>query len=366
MSRPESGDPEAYMNLGFALTRHCNLRCAHCIRDDVTDVQSLDPELLASILDQSLDLFGRVVVSFTGGEPLIHPAFDRVVEEVADRALPYRLVTNGWFVERKLPALDAHPPERVHLSLSGASQEVHDAERGRGSWERLLQALALLTCREIPVILSMVVDRRTRDHLREAAELAEKLGVPALQYILPQPVPESAARDSDLPPDDWLPVRREIEALDREPIRSASLGLAYGAPFEGEEEACRTFRLERLYVDARGRLTSCCQLSQYGGNEAEVVADLRRQSLSTAYARYVERLREQWEATSVEGDPGSDFYRFPCLRCARAHRKLTWLKQFPKSPWNGAAEMDGVDELTSTPPGEIHSHPLRVAGVRAS
>src|SRR5207237_1840907 len=58
------------MLLGFALTEHCNLRCPHCIRDDVTTVRSLDAALVESVLDQALDLYGSVTASFTGGEPL--------------------------------------------------------------------------------------------------------------------------------------------------------------------------------------------------------------------------------------------------------------------------------------------------------
>lgn len=333
------------MNIGFALTRHCNLRCAHCIRDDVTDVRSLDPDLLASILDQAMDLFPRLEVSFTGGEPLIHPSLFRVVREVGRRDLPYRLVTNGWHVTRTLPVLESYRPERVHLSLSGATRAVHDAERGRGSWNRLLEALAALTSREIPVVLSLVVDRRTRQQLRQAADLAEELGVPSLQYILPTPVPESVARDSDLAPHEWLPVRREVAALDGEEARDVDLHMSYGGPFEGEEEACRTFRLDRLYIDAEGRVASCCQLSEYGRNEAEVVADLNRVSLAVAYQRYADRLREQWMATRPPAESDDLFTQFPCLRCARANGKLTWLKEFPRSPWSGAAEMEGIGEL---------------------
>lgn len=345
------------MNLGFALTRHCNLRCPHCIRDDVTDVQSLNPDLLASVLDQALDLFDELEVSFTGGEPLIHPDFGRVVEEVGIRDIPYRFVTNGWHLKRKVPALRAYPPERVHLSLSGATRETHDRERGRGSWVRLLQALAILTSREIPVVLSMVVDRRTRGQLPQAAELAESLGVRSMQYILPQPVPASAARDSDLPPGEWLPVRREIEALDEASSATVPLTLAYGAPFEEEEKACRTFRLERLYIDARGRVCSCCQLSQYGENDAEVVADLEEVSLAAAYDRYVERLQEQWTATRPAPDSDGSLSRFPCLRCAGAYGMLDWLRRYPESPWSGAAELGGGKRSVAEPTDDTRALP---------
>jgi hypothetical protein len=39
---------------------------------------------------------------------------------------------------------------------------VHDTERGRGSFRRVLLAVALLTSRRIPTSLAFVVDRRDR------------------------------------------------------------------------------------------------------------------------------------------------------------------------------------------------------------
>src|SRR6266516_5892165 len=78
------------MLLGFALTEHCNLRCPHCIRDDVTTVRSLDAALVESVLDQAIALYGSVTASFTGGEPLLHPDIARIVAACAARRVPAR------------------------------------------------------------------------------------------------------------------------------------------------------------------------------------------------------------------------------------------------------------------------------------
>src|SRR2546426_1712797 len=325
------------MLLGFALTEHCNLRCPHCIRDDVTTVRSLDAGLIESVLDQAIALYGAVVVSLTGGEPLLHPEFDRLVELFADRRVPYRFVSNGWHVRRLMPQFDRCPPQAVRLSLSGATQQVHDAERGRGSFRRVLLAVALMTSRRIPAALSIVIDRRDRHQVREAADLAEDLGCHRLHVILPQPVPGSAARDSDLPPEEWLPVRHEVEAIGVEPGRRTVVALDYGAPFDGPETPCETFALKRIYVDTRGRVCTCCQLSQYGANEAEVVADLNRESLADAHRKYVVRLRELRRAPRPPAGGGAVFDSLPCIPCARASGKLAWLKNYPASPWHAAA-----------------------------
>lgn len=322
------------MLLGFAVTEHCNLRCPHCIRDDVTTVRSLDLAVFESVLAQALELFGPVRVSLTGGEPLLHPEFDRLVRILAARGVAWRFVSNAWHLRRIMPLLDTHPPSGVRLSLSGATAEVHDAERGRGSFRRVLMGVALLTSRRIPTFLSLVVDRRDRGQLRAAVDLAEALGCVGIGFILPQPTPGSAARDSDLAPEEWLPVRREVEALAAEPRRRTCVSLDYGAPFNGRESLCETFRLERLYVDTRGRLCTCCQLSNYGSNETEVVADLAVTPLAEAYQLYLQRLHALRRAQRVVSGQHRLTDPFPCLRCAQASGKLAWLQAYPRSPWH--------------------------------
>ena len=327
------------MLIGFAITEHCNLRCPHCIRDDVTHVRSLEPDLIASVLDEARSMFGSVVASFTGGEPLLHSQFDTILEHCATRDVPYRFVSNGWHIKRVIPALRRFPPAAVRLSLSGASAATHDTDRGRGSFERVLLAVALLTNERIPAYLSIVIDRRNRHELRAAADLAEQLGCVGIGYILPQPTPGSAARDSDLGPEEWLPTTLAVEELGREADRQSKVFLEYGHPYEGAEQLCETFTFDRIYVDTQGRLCTCCQLSNFGFNEIEVVADLRTTSLADAYDRYERRVRALQKAQ--RSDPASPRMTdpFPCLRCCAVSGKLDWLAEHPVSTWYQAVPL---------------------------
>lgn len=325
------------MLLGFAITQHCNLRCPHCIRDDVETVRELEPELVGRILDDALSLWGEVTVSLTGGEPLIHRRFTEIVETIASRGVPYRFVTNGWHLKRVVPLLRRFPPQSVRLSLSGADEAVHDAERGRGSFRRVLLGVGILTHLGIPSALSIVVDRRDRHQLRDAVELAEALGCMAVHFILPQPVTGSLERGTDLDPAEWWDVAREVRAMAAEPGRRTRIQLDYGAPFEGEEPLCDTYGVRRVYVDSRARLSTCCQLSDYGFNENDVVADLRRVSLREAWPKYLERLEAQRVASARPADGGDEFDTFPCIRCARVTGKMEWARAYPHSPWSGAA-----------------------------
>ncbi|HYJ79440.1 MAG TPA: radical SAM protein [Longimicrobiaceae bacterium] len=327
------------MLVGFAVTEHCNLRCPHCIRDDVTTVRNLDPALIAATVDQAKVLFGEVTVTMTGGEPTIHPEWERIIALLHEREVSYRFVTNGWHMRRLMPGLTRHPPAYVRLSLSGGDEAVHDGERGRGSFRRVLLAAALLTSRGIPSTLGFVIDRRDRHQLRLAADLAESLGCLSIHFCLAQPVPGSAARDSDLAPHEWRAARDEVLALSREGRRTAVF-LDYGAPSDGPEPGCDTFGLQRIYVDARGQLSLCCQLSEYGDNAADVVADLNRVPLLQAWPRYLERLEAQ-RLASAPLPEGGELEAYPCIRCARVLGKMEWVRQYPDSPWHGAAEERG-------------------------
>jgi MoaA/NifB/PqqE/SkfB family radical SAM enzyme len=334
------------VDLGFALTQHCNLRCAHCIRDDVTTVQSLPYELLRSVLGQSRLVFGPHSVSFTGGEPLLHPQFGRVVDLLATEGHPYRFVSNGWHLTRALRHLERYAPAAVRLSLSGATAEVHDAERGRGSFHRVLLGVGVLASRGIPTHMSFVIDARTRGQLRQAAELAESLGAHELHYILPQPVAASVMRDSDLPLEEWWTVRRELDALASESWSHVRIMRDYGFPADGPETPCKTKARRHLFVDAWGRLVSCCQLSDYGFNDAEVIADLATTPFADALHRFDAHIDRLIEATAPRSDAPAE--RFPCMRCARANGKLAWLRDHARSPWAPVAADPGAIDVTSS------------------
>ena len=323
--------------LGFAITEHCNLRCPHCIRDDVTTYRALDVSLIERVVDEATTLFGPVTVSLTGGEPLIHERFGDIVDICAKRNYPYRFVTNGWHVQRTIPILDRYPPQAVRISLSGANREVHDGERGRGSFQRVLIALALLTSRRIPTVLSMVVDRRDRHQLKEAVALAESLGVLRIQFILPQPVPGSVRRDSDLLPAEWDVVRDEVEALAARSRSRTEITLDFGASLRKGDADCSTFAHERIYVNARGQLSLCCQLSEYGHNTTDVVGDLHEHSLLALYPHYQTQLTQLKARRSNELVSPSAFAKLPCISCARGAGKLAWLQAYPQSPWHRAA-----------------------------
>ena len=330
------------LSLAFELSNLCNLHCTHCIRGSHQEqVDHLDLRLFRRILDEAGEQFGQLSVVFTGGEPLASDLFPAAVEELGARGIPYRFVTNGWLVPRHLPLLQRYPPAYVRISLSGASEETHDRQRGRGSFRRALLAAATLLSRGLRAEMSMVVTRDSRRELAAAVSLANALGTHEFHFILPQPTPESALDESDLAPWEWDLVADEVRALAAQ--SAAVIGLDYGTSLPQPRPACDTMAQRHVYVDARGRVPFCCQLSRYGSGSEMIVGDLTAESLATVFARgtesYREHARESERLHQMGKQDALDDY--PCLSCARRHGQTSFLADFPDHPWARLAAQAG-------------------------
>lgn len=326
------------LDIGIELSNLCNLHCTHCIRGSHQErIDHLDLALFRRILDQATSQFETVAIVFTGGEPLASELFPAAVEELRSRDVSYRFVTNGWLIPRHLPLLLRHPPTFVRISLSGGSEATHDRQRGRGSFRRALLAAATLLSRGIRTEMSMVVTRDSRAELADAVALANALGTAEFHFILPQPTPESALDGSDLAPSEWDSVAGEVRALAAG--STAVIGLDYGTALAQPRAACNTMAQRQIYVDARGQVPFCCQLSRYGTGREQIVGDLNVDSLSDVFERagagYTEFAAETVRLHQIGQQDALDAY--PCLSCARRHGQTSFLADFPDHPWAGLA-----------------------------
>ena len=332
--------PRAPLDLGFELSNLCNLHCTHCIRGShQATIEHLDLTLFRRVLDEATAIFNPVAVVFTGGEPLASDLFPPAVEELARRGLSYRFVTNGWLIPRHLPLLVRHQPAFVRISLSGANEPTHDRQRGRGSFRRALLGAAVLLTRGIRAEMSMVVTRDSRTELGEAVRLANELGVAEFHFILPQPTPETAIDGSDLSPDEWNEVAAEVRAFAAwSPVR---IGLDYGTYEPHPRPRCGTMAQRQIYIDARGRVPFCCQLSRYGTGPEPILGDLTRESLATVFARSTAAYDEFTEESSRLYQIGQqdELDEYPCMSCARRHGQTDFLADFPEHPWAGLARV---------------------------
>src|SRR5690242_2889652 len=81
-------------------TASCNLRCIHCRRLEVLDKPSPDQMTTdeGKALIDDIAAFGRPVLIFSGGEPLVRPDLFELADYARHRGIPIALATNGTLI----------------------------------------------------------------------------------------------------------------------------------------------------------------------------------------------------------------------------------------------------------------------------
>lgn len=79
--------------------RRCNLSCSYC--NEYDDFSKPVPTgVMVERIDRLADL-GTSVVTISGGEPLMHPELERVIERTRRRGMIAGLISNGYLMSRK-------------------------------------------------------------------------------------------------------------------------------------------------------------------------------------------------------------------------------------------------------------------------
>ena len=125
--------------LSLSMGMACNLRCVMCSAkwSKYTDKYDLLPEHVAAVLPL-LPYAG--FLTFTGGEPLLYPATQRLMEHIAAHPeindhLAVAFTTNGTLLEKSLPWLEGIKNLEIRVSLD-ALGSAYQHIRGT-SWERV-------------------------------------------------------------------------------------------------------------------------------------------------------------------------------------------------------------------------------------
>ncbi len=162
------------------LTYRCNLNCEYCYNDREHVTEALDTEEWIGILGQIADL-GVLHLALSGGEPLMHPGFDRILGEARRLGFATRVKTSGDLLtrERARAIHEIGDPFLVELSLHGADAATHDRQtRVRGSFVRLVANAETAQAEGLRIRLVCTLTRWNEDQLDEMAALAASLEVP--------------------------------------------------------------------------------------------------------------------------------------------------------------------------------------------
>ncbi|MGQ9811735.1 MAG: radical SAM/SPASM domain-containing protein, partial [bacterium] len=155
-------------HISVELTRRCNLSCSYCYAsaNPADPDQELSGGELIEILSEWI-AHGLNGIEITGGEPLLHKDFWKVLDFCLDNLSSVALLSNGTLIADAVADRLAQHREKLMLSISldGSSAQMHDKVSGiPGSFEKTARALRAMVRRGLRVRVAMTV---TPDNWRE-------------------------------------------------------------------------------------------------------------------------------------------------------------------------------------------------------
>ncbi|HBP21291.1 MAG TPA: adenosyl-hopene transferase HpnH [Planctomycetes bacterium] len=118
----------------------CNLSCAGCGKIQYPD-HILDKRLSAEECWEAAEECGAPVVSIAGGEPLIHPEIDRIVEGLVKRKRFIYLCTNALLLESKLHLFKPSKYFSFSVHLDGLEERHDEMVCQKGVFEKAIKAM---------------------------------------------------------------------------------------------------------------------------------------------------------------------------------------------------------------------------------
>jgi sulfatase maturation enzyme AslB (radical SAM superfamily) len=144
----------------------CNITCQNCYIESSPSNDRLvyiTPAEVAGFLDEiETGRLGTSEIGFTGGEPFMNPHLLAMVEDALGRGFKVLVLSNAMQpmqrpkIKRGLVDLARRfgASLTVRVSLDHYTQALHEAERGRRTWERTLAGLDWLSANGLRVAIA--------------------------------------------------------------------------------------------------------------------------------------------------------------------------------------------------------------------
>ena len=170
-----------YFSFQWHITDACDQRCKHCYifsQDGGKKIDSMEWDQIEETFQNCLDfcqVYDRLPYFYiTGGDPILHPDFWRLLSLLKERGIPFTILGNPFHLDDEVcRRLKEAGCEKYQLSIDGM-RETHDWFRKPGSFDTTLEKIAVINragmrsvvmttvsganIKEVPSIIDTVVE----------------------------------------------------------------------------------------------------------------------------------------------------------------------------------------------------------------
>ena len=162
----------SYMRMDIALSEYCNLTCQMCRRP--SEALFMDKEVCKRGLTEAREV-GVETVSFSGGEPFVHPDIEELLAHAFSLGIKVQLVTNGTLIKKDkldfLSQLDC-----MTVSVDGLEKSHDHIRQRQGTFKRTERTLRWLSETKIQWGTNTVMQRDNASELYELFKHVQSIG----------------------------------------------------------------------------------------------------------------------------------------------------------------------------------------------
>ena len=205
------------------ITNLCNFRCRHCYQNKFDASSELDIEGLRFVSDRIIEAAKRkrckAVINITGGEPFLKKELFELLAYL-DRAKEISrliVISNGSPINHKIieKLKEFKKLDQIKISLDGASPAVNDAIRGKGAFDKAIEAIRRLKEKsDFSIVIMFTIMKSNLREIFEIFKLGQKLRLDGL--ILERFFPMGAGlkiKDQLLDRRDWFNLNKTLVNL---------------------------------------------------------------------------------------------------------------------------------------------------------
>lgn len=170
-----------YFSFQWHITDDCDQRCKHCYifsEDTQKTLEAMDWEQMQEVIANCLDMCemnGRLPYFYiTGGDPILHPDFWRLLELLKQQEIPFTLMGNPFHLDIDVcERLKTCGCQKYQLSLDGM-RETHDWFRKPGSFDCTLEKIAMLKQAGIRAVIMTTVSGKNIEEIPDIIDTVVK------------------------------------------------------------------------------------------------------------------------------------------------------------------------------------------------
>lgn len=199
-----------YFSFQWHITEACDQRCKHCYifaHDTLKNIDSMSFEGMKQTLGNIEDFcecFGRrPYLYITGGDPILHPDFWKLMDLLKAKEIPFTIMGNPFHLTDEVcKRLAESGCKRYQLSIDGM-RETHDWFRKPGSFDETLEKIPMIKRAGMRAIIMTTVSGKNIDEVPDIIDAVVKAKADVFAFGRYVPSGEEGDRTNGITPEEY-------------------------------------------------------------------------------------------------------------------------------------------------------------------